>query len=146
VVLWDLQQAARDKSERGLAILVECMEDAEADWNTRLRAIELLWERGYGRPQVSVDLNMTHSFAEVPQVMSLEEWVARKGQPQGDDRWLLTQQRASGVAAPQEKRTSGGPSAPAGASSGPVLDLQADDPLLTAVDPTKPPPAGSKLN
>ena len=41
VVLWDLQQAAKDKSKRGLEILEQCMEDTTCDWPTRLRAVEV---------------------------------------------------------------------------------------------------------
>ena len=153
VILWDLQQAAKDKSKRGLEILTQCMEDTTADWNTRLKAVELLWERGYGRPQQSIDMNLNHNFAEVPAVMGLDQWLERKGQPVGHDAWLLEHQKAKGTqtAAPTGKRTSEPPSAQAGhperssKGSGPVLDLTAEDPLLTAVDPTEPPPPG-KLN
>jgi hypothetical protein len=155
VVLWDLQQAAKEASEEGLEILKGCMRDETCDWPTRLRAIELLWERGYGKPQVSVAVNAMHSFAEVPQVMSQDDWLRRRGQPEGDpegDSWLARQRGLPG-SAPSEKRTSDGPSTQGGASSGPpVIDLpsirtqEAEDPLLTAVDPTEPRPLGSKLN
>jgi hypothetical protein len=83
VVTWDLQQAAKDKSARGLEILTQCMEDTGADWNTRLKAVELLWERGYGRPQVSVDMNLHHNFCVAPDTMELGQWLERKGQPEG---------------------------------------------------------------
>ena len=94
VVLWDLQQAAKDKSKRGLEILEQCMEDTTCDWPTRLRAIELLWERGYGRPQVSVDMAVNHNFCIAPDVMPIGEWLERKGQPVGaaGDEWLAQQQ------------------------------------------------------
>jgi hypothetical protein len=85
--------------------------------------------------------------------MGLDQWLERKGQPVGHDAWLLEHQKAKGTqtAAPTGKRTSEPPSAQAGhperssKGSGPVLDLTAEDPLLTAVDPTEPPPPG-KLN
>ena len=146
VVLWDLQQAAKDKSKRGLEILEQCMEDTTCDWPTRMRAFEMLWERGYGRPQQSIDMNLNHNFAEVPAVMGLDQWLERKGQPMGHDAWLLEHQKANQPAT-TEKRTCDGPSEAAGASSGPpVIDLKAEEALLLAKDPTEPPPPGSKLN
>jgi hypothetical protein len=112
-------------------------------------------ERGYGRPDVHADVSVTHAFAEVPQVMTQDEWLRRRGQPEGPegDEWL--RQRGGGVAAPSEKRTSGVPSAQAGHSSGqvsnagrqpPTIDLEAEDALLLDPDPTAPRPPGSKLN
>jgi hypothetical protein len=137
VVLWDLQQAAKDRSARGLEILEQCMEDTTADWNTRLKAIEMLWERGYGKPQVSVALNATHSFAEVPQTMELDEWLANKGQatPNG---WLEHQQakdrrRFDAEAKPAETiDLKAEPSPPAEEQPGP----ESDQPL-PPVDPSK---------
>ena len=147
VVLWDLQQAAKDKSKRGLEILEQCMEDTTCDWPTRLRAIELLWERGYGRPQVSVDMNLQHNFCIAPDVMPIDAWLERKGQPVGaaGDAWLLEQKAKT--AGPTERRASEPPPTQAGHASGPpVIDLQAEDPMLLDKDPTAPAPAGAKLN
>jgi hypothetical protein len=148
-VLWDLQQAAKEASEEGLEILKGCMRDETCDWPTRLRAVEMLWERGYGRPQVSVAMNMTHAFAEVPQVETdVNVWLARKGQPEGPegDAWLLEHEKGKGAGrvATTEKRTGEAPAsvaeAPEHSSKGkrePVmLDLEAEDPLLLDPDPT----------
>jgi hypothetical protein len=138
--------AARDKSKRGLEILEQCMEDTTCDWNTRLKAVELLWERGYGRPQVSVDVNTTHNFCIAPDVMELGVWLERRGQPIGEpgDAWLAQQRR---VAAPTEKRSSDAPGTQAGASSGPpTIDAVAEDALLLDKDPTAPAPDKTKLN
>jgi hypothetical protein len=137
VVLWDLQQAAKDKSRRGLEILEQCMEDTTCDWNTRLKAVELLFERAYGRPQVSVDMNMTHNFAEVPETMPLGLWLERKGQPVGasGDEWLRQQGAGGGG-------TSDAPSSQAGHSSGPpTIDLKAEPEPEDEL-----PPARAKLN
>jgi hypothetical protein len=111
------------------------MEDTTCDWPTRLRAIELLWERGYGRPQVSVDMAVNHNFCIAPDVMPIGEWLERKGQPVGaaGDEWLAQQ-------------TSEPPAGVGHASGPPVIDLQAEDPMLLDQDPTAPPPAGAKLN
>ena len=80
VVLWDLQQAAKDKSKRGLEILEQCMEDTTCDWNTRLKAVELLFERAYGRPQIQAVVETNHNFCIAPDVMELDLWLERKGQ------------------------------------------------------------------
>jgi hypothetical protein len=77
VVEFDLVQAAKDRSKRGLEILVECMEDTGADWNTRLKAIELLFERGYGRAQIQAVIETNHRFVVAPQVMPLDQWLNR---------------------------------------------------------------------
>jgi hypothetical protein len=140
VVLWDLQQAAKEASKRGLEILKQCMEDTTCDWNTRLRAIELLFERGYGRAQISAVIESNHRFVVAPDVMDLDQWLERKGQPAGaaGDKWL--------EAHATEKRTGDGPSTQAGHSGGPpTIDAVAEDNLLLDVDPTAPAPAG-KLN
>jgi hypothetical protein len=138
-VTWDLQQAAKDKSKRGLEILEQCMEDTTCDWNTRLKAIEMLWERGYGRPQIQAVIETNHNFCIAPEVMELGQWLERKGQPLGDDAWLLEHQKAKAAtqpAAPTEKRASGPP----------TIDLNAEEALLMDADPTCPPPVGVKLN
>jgi hypothetical protein len=143
-VLWDLTQAARAKCPEALEFVYETMRDTDESRDVRLKAASILLERGYGKAKEMLDVSMTHSFAEVPQVMGLNEWLARKGQPPGadGDEWLR-QRGATGVATIPEKRTSEAPSARGGP---PVIDLQAEDPLLTAVDPTEPRPPGSKLN
>jgi hypothetical protein len=79
--MWDLKQAARSHSEEGMQILLQCMRDRKADWNTRLKAIELLWERGYGRPEQHGDVNVSHRFVIAPNTMAIDEWLANKGQP-----------------------------------------------------------------
>jgi hypothetical protein len=119
VVLWDLQQAAKDKSKRGLEILQECMEDTTCEWPVRLKAIEMLWERGYGRPQVSVAMNMNHNFAVVPEVMGQAEWLERKGQPVGHAAPGKTHQRRPpahrrGIQRGTDNRPQGGGRAAAG--------------------------------
>jgi hypothetical protein len=44
--------------------------------DTRLRAAQILLERGYGRPEVQVEVDVSHKFAVVPAVMSKEDWLA----------------------------------------------------------------------
>jgi hypothetical protein len=138
--------AARAKCQEALEFIYQTMRDEAESRDTRLRAAGMLLERGYGKAKEMLDVSMVHSFAEVPQVMELGEWLARKGQPAGEagDAWLL---KGTQTAAPLEKRASDAPSAQAGHSTeGPTIDLEAEDALLLAEDPTEPPPPGSKLN
>jgi hypothetical protein len=143
IVLWDLKMAARAHCPKALQRAVELLDDE--DKRVRLAAIEIVLERGYGRAEVHADVTLTCNFAEVPEVMPVDEWLRRKGQPAGaaGDEWLERQ-----LAKPEPgKRTSEPPSAQAGHSSGaPTIDLKAEEALLLDADPTAPPPPGSKLN
>jgi hypothetical protein len=145
---WDLKRAMREMCPEATEVVRKCLKSE--DERIALTAAQIAFERGFGKPEVHADVTLMCNFAEVPAVMPLGQWLERKGQPEGDDRWLLehqAKQGPGGVAAPQEKRSTGAPADAAGASGGPpTIDLQAEDPLLTAVDPTEPRPPGSKLN
>jgi hypothetical protein len=146
VIMWNLKQAMRALCPEARDVVERCLKSE--DERVALLAAQIAFERGYGKPEQHADVNVTHSFAEVPQVMSEAEWLRRRGQPEGPegDEWLR-QRGATPVAAIPQKRTSEAPSAQARHSSGPpTIDLTAEDALLTAVDPTEPPPPGSKLN
>jgi hypothetical protein len=118
--MYNLRQAARSYSEEGLNIALQCMRDDNADWSQRLRAIELIWAYGFGRPQVQADVNISHSFCVAPNTMEINEWLERKGQPVGvGDEWLQAQKRAEGLPAPsEEKRTGESPAGVAGHANG----------------------------
>jgi hypothetical protein len=73
--LFDLKQAAKRLTEEGLNTCTECMRDTKADWSQRLRAIEIIFAYGYGKPQVTIEADVTHKFAVVPAVLSKEEWL-----------------------------------------------------------------------
>jgi hypothetical protein len=144
VILWDLKQQMRALCPKARDVVERCLNSE--DERVALLAAQIAFERGYGKPEQHADINVTRNFAEVPQVMGQAEWLARRGQPEGPagDEWLQRQ-----LAKPEpepEKRASGPPTGAAGHSSEQVLDLTAEDPLLTAVDPTEPPPPGRKLN
>ena len=74
-VRYDLKQAAKSHCEEGLQVVLACMRDPTTDWSHRIKAVELLWAYGYGRPQVTVEVDTTHRFAVVPAVLSKEEWL-----------------------------------------------------------------------
>jgi hypothetical protein len=144
MVMYDLRAAARSYSEEGMRILIECMKDTKAEWPVRLKAIELLWERGYGKPEIRAAIETEHRFVVAPQTMPVGQWLERKGQPAGQegDRWLESQR-----ATPPERRASEAPTAATGHSSGAqVIDVAAEDPTLLDPDPTCPPPPGSKVH
>jgi hypothetical protein len=79
VVVWDLKQAARSMCKEALLFIQATMRNEAINHDTRLRAAQILLERGYGRPEVQVEVDMTHKFAVVPAVLSREEWLATKG-------------------------------------------------------------------
>jgi hypothetical protein len=101
-----LAQAAKDKSKRGLEILTECMEDTNCEWPVRLKAIELLWERGYGRAQISAVIQSEHRFVVAPAVMEQSAWLERRGQPVGaaGDAWLAQQPEHWGHGKTRQRR------------------------------------------
>jgi hypothetical protein len=134
VVLWDLKMAARSHSEEGMEILLGCMKDEAADWGQRIRAIELLWAYGYGRPVQEAAIDVTHKFAVVPAVQTKEDWLASVAEEQAAKRGRTAPaseaRKGVGDAVPQPE----------------TIDLTAEpDPRLDP-DPTAPAPAGSKLN
>jgi hypothetical protein len=51
------------------------------DEKIALAASEILLSRGYGKPEIKADIETTHKFAVVPDVMPRDEWLARHGQP-----------------------------------------------------------------
>jgi hypothetical protein len=62
-----------------LDYIVGVMRDSNSPQPNRLKAAEILLERGYGKPHVSVEISAEHKFAVVPKVMGREEWLATKG-------------------------------------------------------------------
>jgi hypothetical protein len=145
VVIWDLKMAARQHCPKALQRIAECLDDE--DKKVRLMAAQIMLERGYGKAEQHVDSEVTHNFCIAPDVMPLDAWLERKGQPVGaaGDEWLAQQRSLPGPAA-TERRTSEPPAGVGHASGPPVIDLQAEDPMLLDQDPTAPPPAGAKLN
>jgi hypothetical protein len=123
-VQYDLRMAARSHSDEGMKILMECMRDRKADWGTRLKAIELLWERGYGKPEIRAAIDNEHRFVIAPNTMQIDEWLANKGQPT-NNAWLQEQQRKAGaLAAPPEERRTGEAAASKEEHSVETLDLK----------------------
>jgi hypothetical protein len=51
------------------------------DRRASIAAAIALLERAHGKPQLTVDANVQHRFAVVPEVMAEELWLARRGQP-----------------------------------------------------------------
>ena len=93
VVIWDLKMAARKHCPKALQRIAECLDDE--DKKVRLMAAQIMLERGYGKPEQHVDAEVNHQFVIAPQVMPLDQWLARKGQPPGTgDDWLERQQRS----------------------------------------------------
>jgi hypothetical protein len=53
----DVAAAAREHTQEGLETLVTAMRDGGAPWNARIRAVELILERGWGKPMQAVELS-----------------------------------------------------------------------------------------
>jgi hypothetical protein len=79
MVVFDLKQAARRLCPEALATIERAMHSK--DERVRVMAATVILERGYGKPEQKADLEVVHRFAEVPQVMDQETWLARRGQP-----------------------------------------------------------------
>ena len=63
----DLKQAFKDASPAALAVLVTILSDESARDADRIRAAEIILDRGYGKPVQAVDLDTN----AVPQVVIL---------------------------------------------------------------------------
>jgi hypothetical protein len=109
VVVWDLKQAARSMCKEALLFIQATMRNEAINHDTRLRAAQILLERGYGRPEVQVEVDMTHRFAVVPAVLSREEWLK--------DAEVAKAEQAA-------QRASDARSGVAGHSNGETLDLK----------------------
>ena len=80
MVIWNLREAARRHCEEALEVVASCLKSKSE--KVRLLAAQIMLDRGYGKAREMVDVTMTHSFAEVPQVMELSQWLESRGQPQ----------------------------------------------------------------
>jgi hypothetical protein len=146
VITWDLKMAARSFCKEALTFIVETMRDPNETRDTRMKAAGMLLERGYGRPLQEAVVDVNHAFVVAPQTLPVDEWLRTKGQGDAGNAWLAAQRaREGGLAAPPtENRATDVPASGAGHSADEVLDLEAKE--LLDPDPTKPPPAGTKLN
>jgi hypothetical protein len=144
-VQYDLRMAARSYSGEGMKILLECMRDKKADWNTRLKGIELLWERGYGKPEIRAAIESEHRFVIAPEQMPIGEWMANMFQPQ-PNAWLEKQRaKAAGLAGPRRKDTQATALRARPGHSGETLDLnpepepepKPEDQPAPTIDPKK---------
>lgn len=61
----DLKDALRAACPEALRVLVSVLEDEKARDADRLRAAEIILDRGYGKPTQAVDLNAS----DIPQVV-----------------------------------------------------------------------------
>lgn len=68
----DLNQLAKVFTVEALTVIVQCINDAECNMADRLRASELLLNRGWGRAKETVDINNNTSIAvSAPDIMAL---------------------------------------------------------------------------
>ena len=68
----DLNQLAKVFTVEALTVIVQCINDAECNMADRLRASELLLNRGWGRAKETVDINNNTSITvSAPDIMAL---------------------------------------------------------------------------
>ena len=80
MVIWNLREAARRHCEEALEVVASSLKSKSE--KVRLLAAQIMLDRGYGKAREMVDVNVSHAFAEVPQVMELSQWLETRGQPQ----------------------------------------------------------------
>jgi hypothetical protein len=96
-IIWDLRMNARKHCPKALKRAAELLN--HDDPRVVLAASELVLAYGYGRPQQATDINVSHAFCVAPNTMQIDEWLARRGQPEGVGQdWLERQKRAEGLA------------------------------------------------
>ena len=68
----DLNQLAKVFTVEALTVLVDCIEDAECNMSDRLRASEILLNRGWGKAKEHVQVDSTtHVVIDAPDIMAL---------------------------------------------------------------------------
>jgi hypothetical protein len=78
---FDLREAARAWCPAALEVVKACLDHKDAA--IRLKAADILFDRGHGKAPVTAAVITTHRFAVVPEVMPEELWLERRGQPLG---------------------------------------------------------------
>jgi hypothetical protein len=71
----ELQALAREYTAEAVERVAELMRSA-ADEHVRLKAAGMLFDRGWGRAEITADLNVSHAFVVAPEVMTEADWVA----------------------------------------------------------------------
>ena len=67
----DLNHLAKVFTVDALTVLVECVQDAEHSMSDRIRASEILLNRGWGRARETVDINTTTLAISAPDIMAI---------------------------------------------------------------------------
>ena len=67
----DLNQLAKVFTVDALTVLVECVQDAQHSMSDRIRASEILLNRGWGKARETVDINTTTLEISAPDVMAI---------------------------------------------------------------------------
>ena len=67
----DLNQLAKVFTVDALTVLVECIQDADANMADRLRASEIMLNRGWGRAKETLDINASPIPVAAPDIMAL---------------------------------------------------------------------------
>jgi hypothetical protein len=73
--------AARAYAPQAIEVIARCLQSK--DERIALMAASIMLDRGFGKPEITADVGVTHKFAYaiVPEPMEKAEWLARRGQP-----------------------------------------------------------------
>ena len=68
----DLNQLAKVFTVEALTVVVECIQDTECNMSDRLRALEILFNRGWGKAKEHVQVDSTtHVVIDAPDIMAM---------------------------------------------------------------------------
>jgi hypothetical protein len=119
--MYDLKQAMRALCPEAAEVVRRCLKSD--DEKIALMAAQIAFDRGYGKPEVSAEVEVSHKFVIAPNTLPIDEWLATKGQG-----WLELER--------QQRQCK---------PEGPTIDLKAEEQPEPGSPPT-PPVDPSKLN
>ena len=123
IVMYDLKQAMRALCPEAAKVVKRCLKSD--DEKIALLAAQIAFDRGFGKPEVSAEVEVSHKFVVAPNTLPIDEWLATKGQG-----WLGHQKEQQAQHAKSEAPT--------------TIDLKANEerpepelPPTPLVDPSK---------
>jgi hypothetical protein len=76
--MYDLKQAMRALCPEAAEVVKRCLKSD--DEKIALLAAQIAFDRGFGKPEVSAEVEVSHNFVVAPNTLPIDEWLATKGQ------------------------------------------------------------------
>jgi hypothetical protein len=76
--MYDLKQAMRALCPEAAKVVKRCLKSE--DEKIALMAAQIAFDRGFGKPEVSAEVEVSHKFVIAPNTLPIDEWLATKGQ------------------------------------------------------------------